>query len=404
MHDIAVIGLGMMGAAATRHLASMGVNVLGVGPGEPADWQAHNGVFASHYDQGRITRILDPDPVWGRLAQRSIPRYAEIEAKTGVKFHFPVGGLRATPDTSDPTDTVESAQRIGREWGVDFDTLDRVGLAQYFPYWAFPETATGLWERGEAGYINPRSLVKAQLIAAIQNGAELVQETVVGLKKEDGSFVITTDRSSSFRANKVLIAGGGYTNHLLERPLDLRPKAVTVLLGEVNEAEQARLAGMPTLIYRLPQDDYLYSIYALPPIAYPDGKTYIKIGGMAWECPLIHHPEQFVAWFHGDGNPTEVEALHRSMLSLIPDLRVEAWRTTPCVLTYTASGFPYADQVDDNLFVVTGGNGSAAKSSDEIGRVGALLAANGSWVYDLDATHFKAHLRPDGPLPKTVKR
>ena len=27
MHDIAVIGLGMMGAATTRHLASRGVNV-----------------------------------------------------------------------------------------------------------------------------------------------------------------------------------------------------------------------------------------------------------------------------------------------------------------------------------------------------------------------------------------
>lgn len=69
-----------------------------------------------------------------------------------------------------------------------------------------------------------------------------------------------------------------------------------------------------------------------------------------------------------------------------------------------ASGYPYADQLDENLFVVTGGNGSAAKSSDEIGRVGALLAAHGSWTYDLDAAHFKAHLRPDGPLPQTVRR
>ena len=404
MYDIAVIGLGMMGAAATRHLANMGVNVLGIGPGEPTDWQAHNGVFASHYDQGRITRILDPHPVWGRLAQRSIPRYAEIEAQTGVKFHFPVGGLRATPDTSDPKDTVEDAERIGQEWGVDFDTLDRAGLAQHFPYWSFPETATGLWERGQAGYINPRSLVKAQLIAAYQNGAALVQQTVVGLKQTDDGFVITTDRHRTLRAQNVLIAGGGYTNHLLDRPLDLRPKAVTVLLGEVDEAEQTRLEGMPTLIYRLPQDDYLYSIYALPPILYPDGKTYLKIGGMAWESPLIHHPPQFVDWFHGSGNPEEVEALGRALLELLPGLRVERWVTTPCVLTYTASGTPYVDQLDDNLFVVAGGNGSSAKSSDEIGRLGAMLAARGTWTDDLVASHFKAHLRPDGPLPTTVRR
>ena len=40
--------------------------------------------------------------------------------------------------------------------------------------------------------------------------------------------------------------------------------------------------------------------------------------------------------------------------------------------------------------VVVGGNGSAAKSADEIGRLGALMMQHQEWVYDLEAYTFRA--------------
>lgn len=76
-----VVGAGMMGAAAARHLSAQTDGVALIGPDEPADRKTHNGVFSSHYDEARITRGFDGDPVWAELAQRSIRRYAEIEAK-----------------------------------------------------------------------------------------------------------------------------------------------------------------------------------------------------------------------------------------------------------------------------------------------------------------------------------
>jgi sarcosine oxidase len=36
--------------------------VVVLGPDEPAHRAAHTGVFASHYDEGRITRVVDRDP------------------------------------------------------------------------------------------------------------------------------------------------------------------------------------------------------------------------------------------------------------------------------------------------------------------------------------------------------
>ena len=40
-------------------------------------------IFGSHYDEGRITRELDEDYVWGLLAQRSIQNYRNIEKESG---------------------------------------------------------------------------------------------------------------------------------------------------------------------------------------------------------------------------------------------------------------------------------------------------------------------------------
>ncbi len=61
---IAVIGRGLWGAAATRHLAMAGADVTLIGPSEPDDKHAHTGVFGSHYDEGRITRKNALDEYW----------------------------------------------------------------------------------------------------------------------------------------------------------------------------------------------------------------------------------------------------------------------------------------------------------------------------------------------------
>ena len=40
-------------------------------------------ILGAYYDEGRITRVLDPDLTWARLAQRSIGRYRQIEQQSG---------------------------------------------------------------------------------------------------------------------------------------------------------------------------------------------------------------------------------------------------------------------------------------------------------------------------------
>lgn len=93
-----VVGRGMMGAAAARHLAETVDGVALIGPGEPADIKSHQGVFASHYDEARITRTIDGDADWALLANRSIARYGDIATRSGVEFYAPVGCLMVGPE------------------------------------------------------------------------------------------------------------------------------------------------------------------------------------------------------------------------------------------------------------------------------------------------------------------
>ena len=163
--EIAVIGRGMIGAAAARHLARAGHAVALIGPDEPAAIPAHRGVFASHYDEGRITRGLDPDPFWSRASRASIARYPEIAAEGGLDFHTERGVVMAGPEGS------AAMARIGevaaRE-GIACDRLDDAGLAARFPDFRFPSGTVAWHEPRNAGHVSPRRMVAAQSRAALR--------------------------------------------------------------------------------------------------------------------------------------------------------------------------------------------------------------------------------------------
>jgi sarcosine oxidase len=214
---------------------------------------------------------------------------------------------------------------------------------------------------------------------------------VTGLKQRSGSVTLITASQQVVKAKKVLLATGAYTNQLLDYPLALTNKPRTILLAELSTAEVERLKKIPTLIYKHIPRLATPSIYMLPPIKYPDGKYYLKIGGgYAHPMTTINTPDQLRGWFQAGGSQAEAEALKAVLSSLIVELHVQAFHRKPCVTAYTPQGYPFIDTLeDDRLFVAVGGCGAAAKSSNELGRVAAMLVMNNAWDYDLDQTFFR---------------
>ncbi len=411
MFDTLIIGGGLIGSAAARHLSQQLQNVAVLAPPEPIHYASHDGVFASHYDQGRITRLVDPNPTWAELARRSIEQYPTVERVSGVRFHHAVGCLRLSAEPDQADDTLAQSLAAGRAQGAQLEELAQPQLGARFPFFDVPASSAAIWETGDAGYVNPRELVRAQLAVAQQQGATIIRAEATALRSGTGGFIAET-AAGEIEAERLLLSGGGFTNGLLPAlglpALDLRPRLISVLLARLDEREAERLAAMPSIIYRTANHTRgyvgLHSIYALPPIRYPDGHSYVKIGATLSTPRWATSVDEVKRWFRRE---VDAEQLHqqrdmarRVLCDMLPGLRVsprtsggkadDGWRVKPCVVTYTAHGQPYIDQIDERLFVAAGGCGAAAKSSDAIGAAAAGLLLGKPLALDAPQEDFGA--------------
>jgi glycine/D-amino acid oxidase-like deaminating enzyme len=390
-YEYIVVGKGLMGAAAARHLSAHSPGVALIGPDEPPDRAAHTGVFGSHYDEGRITRILDPDRIWALLAQRSIARYRDLEQHSGIAYYHEVGHLAVGPRPASAADYVARLHAVARALGVVYETYEPAALRARFPALAFAAGCVGLYQPQTAGHVSPRAQVQAQTAVAAHQGATLIRDTVQSVRQVQGGVEVRTEAGHTYRGARVLVATGGFSNtkQLLPSPLDLTVYARTIVLAELDQAQVEPLQGMPSIIYR--PEAATDRCYILPPIRYPDGKYYVKIGGGPLSR-VLRSLEELIGWFRSPGDAQEARQLTELLHKVMPQLRPVSLHTESCVTSYTRTGYPYAALLPgERIGVLTGGNGSAAKSADEIGRMGAELLRAGQWTYDLDAAHFRAH-------------
>jgi sarcosine oxidase len=388
-----IVGRGMMGAAAARHLAKQTDGVAVIGPDEPEDHKHHAGVFASHYDEGRITRTIDSDADWARLANRSIARYGEIERESGIRFYSEVGCLLIGSRRGGSNPFIADVVNASEQLQARIDVFDDAGLKTKFPYFAFDGASEGVYEPRNAGHISPRQLVKAQSLLAEEAGAKIIREVVASIRDEGDMAVVTTVEGNIYRAEKVLSAAGGFSiaQNLLPEPVEMKVRGRTIVYFEVSEEDAKAFSGMPSLITKDP--DRLDSIYMLPPIRYPDGKLYIKIGGDPDDLELATD-EALRAWFRSDGRPHVREHLTRIIRKLVPDLKPLSISTASCVTSFSRTGYPMISYTSSpRIAVMTGCSGTSAKSSDEIGRLGAELLLEGRINDQGYKTDFAAYFR-----------
>ncbi|MEM6898141.1 MAG: hypothetical protein AAF576_12180, partial [Pseudomonadota bacterium] len=111
--------------------------------------------------------------------------------------------------------------------------------------------------------------------------------------------------------------------------------------------------------------------YLLPPIRYPDGRVYLKIGGGPMDRQLRTEAEMR-AWYHSGGDAAAAKALSAIFHTLVPGVEVLSEHHKPCVTTYMPDNLPAIGRLSAHVAVATAGNGRGAKCSDELGRLGAM--------------------------------
>lgn len=372
MH-IAVVGRGLIGSAAAKYLALAGHSVDLIGPDEASDPKRHTGVFASHYDEGRITRGMDSDPYWGRVSRAAIARYRDMERQSGIRFFTECGTLMAGPEGGA---MIAGVAQNARADALPVERLGDAQLGRRFQFLDFEPGTLGFFETRNAGHISPRALVRAQGVLAERAGAR-IHRCAVSEIAPDGVIPTVKTSDGLIAADRVLIAAGGFTNMLLARPLPLRIYARTVAFFRIDEDEADRLRTMPSVIYDGADGSELY---LLPPIRYPDGHIYLKIGGDPRDVPLTD-ADATKTWFKSGGSSEVGAYLRDRIMERIPGVQIRAMHTAACVTTFadtddgaTETGDrPVIRDLDDRVSVAVAGSGRGAKCSDELGRIAAAL-------------------------------
>ena len=375
--DVAVIGAGLMGSAAARHLTLSGAKVALIGPPEPEVKVGHDGVFASHYDQARVSRKLDSNRDWSRLSEASIDRYGIVAEAGDQSFFSAVGSIMAGPETGSGSEFIQNTIQVGKDRKIAHEQLRGDDLRGRFPYFDFPAGVLALYEEGSGGWINPRHHVSAQIEAARRLGAIVHPREVTGITEQNDHVVITCANGDEVVAGKAIVACGAFSKSekMLPEPLPMQIFARTVTFFELPDDEVSRLRNMPSVVYIPP--DRSCDPYVLPPVKYADGKTYLKIGGDPNDIEL-DTMEDVKAWFQGQGDANVGAFLRDQLLNLMPDLNYLSVSHGSCVTSFTTTGKPLIYQQTDRLIALTGGNGAGAKCADELGRLGAELALDGT--------------------------
>ncbi|MEM7800921.1 MAG: FAD-binding oxidoreductase [Chloroflexota bacterium] len=388
--DYLVIGKGLFGSAAAYHLSKLDAEVLLVGSDEPANWSTHTGVFASHYDEGRIVSQSAPDEDLAFLDRASIAAYDGITRESGISFFVSTGRLTAQPEDQPvvypylaPNDT--ACHRFARK-----------ELEDQYPF-RIPFDYSVVYEDPPSGHLNPRAMVRAQIVAAQKRGIEVISGLVTEILNRNSYIETRLKSGETIHSQKVLIATGAFANcfGLLGEKLAIRAENLTTILCEVSEETAVALRSLPPLNYRQFNHPLIHTS-VLPPVPYPDGRYFIKLSLTTIADRLLPNFEAMSTWFcRSQAFPylAETKAL---MLKMLPSIEILSWHIKPCIAAYTPSQKPMIDVlVDGRIYVAVGGNAGSAHPSHAIGKLAADLLHHNRWRSELDHKPFQLQYAAD---------
>ncbi|XP_070542980.1 uncharacterized protein [Ptychodera flava] len=353
-------------------------------------------MFASHYDEGRVATTFIADPIWSQLSKRTIDRCRDLERRTGIEFFTDRDEL-VIGHKSDPH--MKYIYQAAVDMKNKAQILDRTEVSKQYPFLSVRRKDDSIIYSKTGGFLSPRKLVLAQCTAAHLQGCDIFNDIVnqvTELNQSDGSkcMVVTTANGQKYFARKVLLTPGAFIGfHNLLPP---KKELVLTLLKqdlafvEVGEKDVSRLKKMPVVIWK-DQIDNIFC-YVLPPIQYPDGKHYIKIGRRTTE--ELCTQKEVIDYLQRD--PSEVVAdphLLDLLVELVKDLEVISTHGDSCVTAHTPSGLLYCDMVTPRLGIAIAGNGAGVTASDEVGNMAARMIISGSWNHDLPREKFRAKFR-----------
>ena len=199
--EVAVIGAGVVGAAAARHLAKSGHEVIVFEQFEAGHTRGSSG------GTSRVFRFSYDDPHYVAMAMEALTIWRDLETEAAETLIVTTGGLDVGRD-------IGGHVRALRENGAEFAVLDGPEVAARWPGVALGGD-TGILFQPDAGTALADRALAALVGGATAAGCELKENTRVHEISVDGSAAVLSTDGDTYRARAAIVAGGAWAGSLL---------------------------------------------------------------------------------------------------------------------------------------------------------------------------------------------
>ncbi|MCZ4273512.1 N-methyl-L-tryptophan oxidase [Maritalea porphyrae] len=384
MYDVAVLGLGAMGAATLYQLAKRGINAIGIDQFNPPHT---NG---STHGETRLTRCaIGEGHQYVPFAIRSHEIWKELGNETGEQLLFETGALMIESalgggSVHGSANFLDTTISTAKQFNIAHEVLSGLQARQRFPSFATNDQDKAYYEPG-AGYLKVEECVSAQLNRAVELGADLLIDTKVHSISHANEHVELATSGNPIHAKKLVVCAGPWVKELLGAPYDTKLTTTRQVLHWYPIAQNAmhEWKDHPVFIWIHGEGEGYYGLPSL------DDPTLIKVANANYGEPSA--PDAV----NRDVDPKEqTEMFDVHLKGRLMGIKPQAHKSVTCIYTVTPDSDFILDWHMDhkNTFVVSACSGHGFKHSAAIGEAVAQQLIDGTSTIDISAfnmTRFK---------------
>jgi sarcosine oxidase len=371
--DVAVVGLGSVGAMAAWRLAARGLTVHGY---ERFGVGHDRGAFSGQ--TRRFSVQSQREPRWTPLALAALDLWRELEAATGRSLLELVGGV-ILGQADAPALT--RARKSAVDGGLAHEYLDAGALAERFPQHLVRPGDAGILDP-LAGFARPEAAVVGATRHARRLGATVFDHTqVLGVDADEHGVTVRTAVGNR-RYGRVVVAPGARARDVLAvARRTVLPRRLVQAWYLPHDVDRYRAEEFP--VFERVGD---VNAYGFPTL---DGAT-VKIGIYTSGHPVVYDTDNVPLTV----GPGLLRHFRDTIATYLPGLHPDPVATTVNLEGYTTDGQPLVGAAPgaDRVLVACGFSGAGFKFAPVVGDVLADLATSGHTEHVID------FLAPDRPL------